>query len=145
METYKSLAPCNVITLLLIMSANKMPPVRPRARFTRWLALAALALQMVVSFGHVHLDGIHSAYPAAGVAAFKAQAQPLPAQQSGDDDDGYCAICASIYLAANSFVPQPPPLPAPFVSRPIEHFDRADIGFVAPRRTPFQSRAPPLG
>ena len=28
-------------------------------RLTGWLALAALALQLVVSFGHVHLDGIH--------------------------------------------------------------------------------------
>lgn len=112
-------------------------------RFASWLALGALALQIVVSFGHVHLDGIHPAYPTGNVAAFKAQAQPAPAQQPGDDD-GYCAICASLYLVSNSFAPQPPSLPLPFVSRPIEHLDRAHIGFVAPRRTPFQSRAPPL-
>ena len=32
-------------------------------RFGSWLALAALALQLVVSFGHVHLDGVHRTYP----------------------------------------------------------------------------------
>lgn len=112
-------------------------------RFASWLALAALALQMAVSFGHVHLDGIRHAYPAAGVVAFKARAQPLPAQQPSDDDDDYCAICATIYLAATSFVPQAPALPVPLVSRPIEHLDRIAFAFVAPRRSAFQSRAPP--
>jgi hypothetical protein len=33
-----------------------------RRGFGRWLALFALALQLVVSFGHVHLDGIHGDY-----------------------------------------------------------------------------------
>jgi hypothetical protein len=127
------------------MPANKTPSVRPRNRFASWLALAALALQTVVSFGHVHLDGVHSAYPAAVIAAFKSQTQPLPGPQPDGGDNDYCAVCAAIYLAANSFVPRPPPLPVRFVSRPIAHFDHAAIGFVAPQRTPFQSRAPPLG
>ena len=113
-------------------------------RFANWLALAALALQTAVSFGHVHLDGIHRAYPAANVIGFKAQAQPLPAPQPGDDDSDYCAICASICLTTNSFVPQAPQLAVPSVSRTIELYDRAAFVFIATRRTPFQSRAPPL-
>ena len=70
--------------------------------------------------------------------------QSVPAQHPGNDADDYCAICATIYLAANSFVPQAPQLPAFFASRLIEHFDRVAVTFIAPRRTPFQSRAPPL-
>lgn len=120
-----------------------MLSVRSHTRFVGWLALAALALQIVVSFGHVHLDGIHHVQPRAVIGGLQAQAQPLPAQQPSDDD-GYCPICASIYLATNSFVPQPPQLPVPFVSRRIEHFDRATIVFVPPQRAAFQSRAPPL-
>jgi hypothetical protein len=79
------------------------------------------------------------------VAGFKAHAQPLPAQQPcDDDDDGYCAICATIYLAANSFAPQPPALPAQFASRSIQHVDRAPTAIIlAAWRQPFQSRAPP--
>jgi len=113
-------------------------------RFASWLALGALALQLVLSFGHVHLDGVHRGSPAATAAGSSAKAQPLPAQQPGDDGDDYCAICATIYLAAGSFVPQAPQLPALFASRLIEHVDRVAIVFVAPRRTAFQSRAPPL-
>jgi hypothetical protein len=115
------------------------------SRFGTWLALAALALQLVVSFGHLHLDGVHRADPDLTLAAPGAQASQLPAPHpTNDGDDDYCAICATIYLAANSFVPPAPELPVPFVSQTIEHFDHVVVVFIAPRRAPFQSRAPPL-
>ncbi len=114
-------------------------------RFASWLALAALALQLAVSFGHVHLDGVHRSYPVVALNGSGAQASQLPAPQPGNDaDDDYCAICATIFLAANSFLPPAPQLPVPFVSRPIEHFARVAVDFIVPRRAPFQSRAPPL-
>jgi hypothetical protein len=116
--------------------------VRSTTRFASWVAFIALALQIVVSFGHVHLEGIHRAYPA-NVAGLKAQAQPLPAQQPSEDNDEYCAICATIYLATNSFVAQAPQLPLPFVSQPVEHIARIAVAFITSRRTSFQSRAPP--
>jgi hypothetical protein len=98
-----------------------------------------------VSFGHVHLDGVHRADLALAIAGSGAQASQLPAPHPGNDgDDDYCAICATIYLAANSFLPPAPELPVPFVSQTIEHFDRVAVVFIVPRRTPFQSRAPPL-
>ena len=114
---------------------------RLRRQFASFLALVALALQLVVSFGHVHLPAIHQAQLAVSV---KTQMQPLPAPQPGEDDDDYCAICANILLATNSFVPQAPQLAVPSVSRTIERSDRAAFIFVAARRTAFQSRAPPL-
>jgi len=114
-------------------------------RFGSCLALAALALQLVVSFGHVHLDGVHRDYRAVTVTGSSARASQLPAQHPGNDgDNDYCAICATIYLAANSFLPPAPQLPVPFVSRPIEHFAPVAVDFIVPRRAPFQSRAPPL-
>ena len=114
-------------------------------RVGSWLALSALALQLVVSFGHVHLDGVNRIYPAQAVSGSGAQSSQLPAPQPGKDaDDDYCAICATIFLAANSFLPPAPQLPVPFVSRPIEHFARGAVDFIVPRRAPFQSRAPPL-
>ena len=115
-------------------------------RFGSCLALAALALQLVVSFGHVHLDGVHRADLAFTVVGSAAPAsQSLAAQHPGNDgDDDYCAICATIYLAATSFLPPAPELPVPLVSQTIEHFDRFAVVFIAPRRLPFQSRAPPL-
>jgi hypothetical protein len=114
-------------------------------RFGSWLALAALALQLVLSFGHVHLDGVGSAGDGIAVTgAANAPEQRAPGQQPGGDGDEYCAICATIYLAANAFVPQAPQLPALFTSRLIEHFDSVAVDFTAPRRTLFQPRAPPL-
>jgi hypothetical protein len=121
-----------------------MRPVPSSRRCAAWLALAALALQIAVSFGHVHLDGIRGGDRAATLAGATARAEQLPAQQPGDDDHDYCAICASIYLTASSFVPPPPRLPAFFRSGLIEHFNDAAIVFAAAQRAPFQSRAPPL-
>lgn len=117
---------------------------RTMRRFCGSLGLAALALQLVLSFGHIHLDGVHRGSHGTTVASSSARPLQLPARQPADDGDNYCAICATIYLAANSFVPQAPQLPVPFVSRPIEHFYRVAVDFIAPRRAPFQSRAPPL-
>ena len=114
-------------------------------RFGSWLALAALALQLVVSFGHVHLDGIHRSYPAPAVSGSGAQASQLPAPQpSNDADDDYCVICATIFLAATTFLPPAPQPPVPSASQTIERFDRVPVVSIASRRAPFQSRAPPL-
>ncbi len=114
-------------------------------RFGSCLALAALALQLVMSFGHVHLDGVHHTYPTLALSRSGAQASQLPAPQPGNDaDDDYCAICATIFLAANSFLPPTPQLPVPSVSQTIERFDRVPVVFIASRRALFQSRAPPL-
>lgn len=114
-------------------------------RLGSWLALAALALQLVVSFGHVHLDGVHRTYPVPTVSASGAQASQLSAPHPGNDaDDDYCPICATIFLAANSFLPPAPQLPVPSVSQTVECFARVAVDFIVPRRAPFQSRAPPL-
>jgi hypothetical protein len=127
--------------------------VRSTKRFGGWLALAALALQMVVSFGHVHLDAVHRAAPLVATAGASAQgsaqvadqvAQPSPAPQPSDDADGYCAICASIFLAATSFVPQAPQLPVPFGDERVERSFVVAFDVVELRRVLFQSRAPPI-
>ena len=113
-----------------------------------FLALAALALQLALSFGHVHLDGIRciSDRAIAGTHSVTfAQASPQsPAQNpAGDADDGYCAICASIFLVSNSFAPAPPQLPVPASFTRIEHSFAAAQGIIEPRRVAFRSRAPP--
>jgi hypothetical protein len=114
--------------------------VRNRKRLGACFALAALTLQIVLSFGHVHLDGIRSAN--AHNAAVVQASRQLPAQNPGTDDD-YCAICASIYLASTSVISHAPPLPAPLGFQRIEHRYSAARGIVEPRRVAFRSRAPP--
>jgi len=119
--------------------------VRPNRRFGSWLALVALALQIALSFGHVHLDGVRAGSSVDRITSAKApSAPPSPGQHPTNDADDYCAICATIHLASTSFLPDAPQLPVPFVSQTVEHFHHVAFISVARQRTPFQSRAPPL-
>jgi len=111
------------------------------------LAFAALVLQTVLAFGHVHLDGIrpvaaHNAVVAPLKATLADASRQTPSQNSGDDDD-YCAICASIYLASTTFISHAPPLPVPLGFERIVHSYASARGSIAPRRVAFRSRAPP--
>jgi hypothetical protein len=129
-----------------------------RVRIMRWfrankryggrLALLALAVQLVLSFGHIHREDIYGpARAASGAAAIAlpavADAQPLPTDHPSKHTDDYCAICATMSLLGSSFAAAPPQLPLPFESRAVEHADRVAVAVVAPRRAAFQSRAPP--
>jgi uncharacterized iron-regulated membrane protein len=108
------------------------------------LALIALVLQSVLTFGHVHLRGVaqHASATIAYRTATHAPSQ-TPAQIPGDNDD-YCAVCASIFLASNAFAPAPPRLLVPVNFQRVEHsFYPAQLA-AKPPRLAFRSRAPPL-
>jgi hypothetical protein len=107
------------------------------------LALAALVLQIVLSFGHVHLHGV--AVPAATthLIALADKNSQTPAPIPVDNDD-YCVVCASIFLASSAFAPPPPQLPVPAKFQRVEHsFNDARL-FADPLRLAFRSRAPPV-
>jgi hypothetical protein len=104
-----------------------------------------MALQLVLSFGHLHLERLASGSAITSVAAAKApSSQQNSDQHPANEADDYCAICATIHLASSSFLPDAPRLPVTFASRTIEHFGYFNFIFVSPQRAPFQSRAPPL-
>ena len=119
--------------------------VRTNRRCGTWLAFAAMTLQLVLSFGHIHLEKLAGGSAIASMAASNApSSQQGPAQHPANEADDYCAICATIHLASTSFLPDAPLLPVPFASRTIEHFGHFTFTFVSPQRAAFQSRAPPL-
>jgi hypothetical protein len=119
-------------------------------RFDRWgtnAALFALALQFVLSFGHVHIHGGWEAghLAEAGLSLLAADddsgAPSNPVDHHGADDD--CAMCASIALAGSLLVPQ-----AAILVRPV------DAALACPSGRPaeaapnnptyhFNARAPP--
>jgi hypothetical protein len=104
-----------------------------------------MTLQLVLSFGHLHLERLASGSAVASVVASKApSSEQNPAQHPANEADDYCAICANIHLASSSFVPDAPLLPVPFASRTVEHFTYFTFIFLSPPRAAFQSRAPPL-
>src|ERR1700734_1135048 len=102
----------------------------------RRLALLALAVQFVRAFGHIHDGDIYGAAPppAAMAAAVPDGNQPLPANHPSKHSDDYCAVCATMSLLGNSFVPAAPPLPLPSASHATEQVDRVAIIVIAPRR-----------
>jgi hypothetical protein len=108
------------------------------------LALAALALQLVLSFGHIHLGQFANGSAIASTVASKTPtSQQDPAQHPANEADNFCAICATINLASSLFLPDAPSLQVPLASRTIEHFGHFNFIFVSPQRAAFQSRAPP--
>jgi hypothetical protein len=104
-----------------------------------------MLLQLVLSFGHIHLDDLTSGD---GVASIAASASPAshqdPPGHPGSEADDYCPICAAIHLASSSLLPDAPVLPAPFAFGKADHFTHLTSVSILLKRAPFQSRAPPL-
>jgi hypothetical protein len=116
---------------------------RAKIRVGALLAIFALTVQVALSFGHLHLGEFK--HVRGGLAAAGTSSVPSdPSQQPVSDTDSYCAICATIHLAAASLLPQAPQLPVLFAARAVEHVNCAAATFLSTRRAPFQSRAPPL-
>jgi hypothetical protein len=119
---------------------------RLRSKWCSYLALLALTLQLVLSFGHVHvspISGPSSAYPvttAADVAKPAGSHQHhLPAHA-----DDYCPLCALIHLAGTVLPSAPPALPVPPVSARSPHQIIVQFDLTAPPGALFQARAPPI-
>ena len=116
--------------------------IRSRLRLGSCVALFALAVQLVLTFGHVHLDGLggHSSVrieTAAGAVAPAGHHGPKAA-------DDYCAACALIHLAG-TLVPAAAALPLPLMFGQL-HRPHLTLRFALPASppTPFAARAPPL-
>jgi DUF2946 family protein len=77
--------------------------IRRNSRFGSWAAIFALAIQLVLSFGHIHLENFQGS-----PALTASSSQPNP-NTSGDDDRGrahdFCTICASLNLTSSSVLP----------------------------------------
>ncbi len=118
--------------------------VHRHRHFGAVVALMALALQIALTFGHVHLHGLSGSAHAtiAKQVRLAHTPAPTPAQNRGDNDD-YCAVCASIFLASNAFAPPPPQLLVPSNFERVERTFHAARTLVEPSRLAFRSRAPP--
>src|ERR1700730_2591004 len=92
--------------------------LRKKRGSVAWLAFFALACQLLLSFGHVHLGK-----PGGGLAALAAAVDsggnstaappsPPPKNPASFPDD-FCAICANIGLASALVVPVSPSIVAP--------------------------------
>jgi Protein of unknown function (DUF2946) len=118
--------------------------IRTNRRFAGTLALFALALQIMLSFGHIHARDF-AGVPGVAVAQ---------AQSTGGDSDGnsgtghstddYCLICATASLAGTLVLPSQVALVLPVASTDTSygHFCAAFCGRID--HALFRARAPPL-
>jgi hypothetical protein len=108
------------------------------------LALFALAVQIVLSFGHAHLDGLSPARVGPAAVANGGAALPgAPNDKSDGTADRYCPVCALIQLAASSLPAVPPALPLPANLDLIALPAPTDISSAPLLHFLFQARAPP--
>jgi hypothetical protein len=115
-----------------------------------YLALAALLVQFVLSFAHIHKHDIAFSRSDRSdvVSLTHARSMPQAATQQPSrlaDDDDHCPICFSGFLLSNSSLPD-----APVTLRSLQ-FAEVDCRFnpvsdqvFQPRHVAFLSRAPPI-
>ncbi len=104
------------------------------------LALFALALQLVLSFGHHHALPLSPATAVAAVqTATPSAGSELPGQPADED---HCAICAVIHLAGTLTLPPPVVLPVP-APQPVAWTQQPTTEHVALAARAFRARAPP--
>ncbi|HUI95836.1 MAG TPA: hypothetical protein VLX44_08805 [Xanthobacteraceae bacterium] len=118
--------------------------VRSHIRLGSRLALFALAVQFVVSFGHIHFDG-RTLTPAKSIATAlldgtRAASPAAPADQPGKATDPGCALIQLASTSPPATAPTLPPLTAFVRVRP----QTPDAVFLAlSPHFSFQARAPP--
>ena len=116
---------------------------RSRSRWGSYLALFALAFQLVVSFGHVHLEG---GAPTAGHSSIVAKAAVDPAsKQAPAVADDHCPICALIHLAGTLTPSEAPTLSGLAAFGRVLLLAAIEFEFAAAlHHSPLGARAPPL-
>jgi hypothetical protein len=119
------------------------------------LALLALALQFVLSFGHFHAIAAPAALAIQAVtaqsditsgltAADQSARQPASNNHSDQQPGDVCAICAVVALANSALFATPPPLLLPQAfDLPYLAAD-AEFAHLDSAHPAFQSRAPPI-
>jgi hypothetical protein len=117
---------------------------RSRSRLSSCIALFALALQLVLTFGHVHLDGT-AAHASATIEAFGGSAPSPAGNDKPDVAHDYCALCALVHLSGALVLNEPPSLPLLVVLWRRQRVSAPDFVSVSPITAAFAARAPPVG
>jgi hypothetical protein len=127
---------------------------REHIRHGSRLALFALAVQLVLSFGDFHPIELQAAglragasssvAPAASAEAAKTSPQQQPHSHQGSDPNDYCAICAVMALAGTALFSTPPVLELPEAFAFLYTATDAEFVHLESARVAFQPRAPPI-
>ena len=115
---------------------------RSRAGLGSWLALVALALQLVFTFGHVHLDSTAPRQDIALASTPSPSAPTVPAAPDGANGD-HCATCALIHLAGSLVPAESPVVPLPVAFERPRPEPADTLKLIPSEHARFRARAPP--
>jgi hypothetical protein len=131
-----------------------MRRLRLHIRLGSWPALLALAIQLALSFGHIHFGNGHPRSGSVPIALAWTQSWTIQPPSATPDRstapvrreraslaDDFCAICAATQLASS-----PAPVtagPLPTVVSEILPDPSGDFIVAASAHRPFAARAPP--
>ena len=113
------------------------------ARFARQLALFALLVQIVASFGHIHAEDYRFLLRGHSATILTADGGALGHSSPALASDTDCAICASAQLLGNGALPDIQPLSTPGVQDVASIVVATAFWLTWPRHLLFSTRAPP--
>jgi hypothetical protein len=119
--------------------------VRTNRRFGAWCALVAIALQVILSFGHAHrIEGFRpGALLQAAVHAEATLERSEPASKPAGLAFEYCAVCVVIKMGACAVPPEAPSSCARITAGEVRFARHAEAAAWTLAHLLFQARAPP--
>lgn len=108
------------------------------------LALLALVIQFVLTFGHVHVDAAQAAPIDSAMTSVQMPAGPAPDHhQHQHHPADYCAICAVMALASTMLFATPPVLLLPQAAEFLQQATEAEFVHLDAISGASQPRGPP--
>jgi len=107
-----------------------------------WLALIALAINIALSFSHIHAIGGHRSEH--GLVVASSDSRQTPDHSDDGKADDLCPICMAAAAIGTALAPTPPALPVEFAEALIYHAIEHAVAIPPAPRAAFQSRAPPI-
>jgi hypothetical protein len=126
--------------------------IREHIRRGGLLALVALAINLALSFGHIHTidakGGHHATSPwiVSAISSYDGHVanQSLPSLPDDDLGDQLCPICMAASGMATGMAPLLPAVSVQFTAASVDYAGAATPDVRALHRSVFQSRGPPL-
>jgi hypothetical protein len=117
---------------------------RDNIRHGSWLALVAIAINLALSFGHVHVAGQVSDRGVIAAVLGATDHGKAPGHSDDPQADYLCPICIASSAIANAMAASPPAIALQLTATVVDRTIPPVRIAVALPRAPFQSRGPPV-
>jgi hypothetical protein len=117
---------------------------RDNVRHGSWLALVAIAINLALSFGHIHAIGGRGSDRVIAAVPGASDHGKAPGHHDGPLGDDLCPICIASSAIANALASVPPAIPLQLTVTVVDRSIAPVRLAVALQRAPFQSRGPPV-